>query len=36
MATVVPLAKLLQLELSLRLETKARLIFDSYAKDQVT
>lgn len=35
MGTVVPIAKLLQHELSARLETKIKLIFDSYAKDQV-
>ena len=35
MGTVVPLARLLEHELSMRLDAKVRLIFDSYPRDQV-
>ena len=35
LSTVVPLARLLEHELSARLDTKVRLRFDSYARDQV-
>ena len=35
MGTVVPLARLLEHELSARLDTKVRLIFDTYPRDQV-
>ena len=35
MGTVVPLARLIEHELSTRLDTKVRLVFDSYPRDQM-